>query len=73
MPHISLKMYSGRNKDDKMKIARELAKVLEENGIKTSAVSVSITDFEPENWKKEVYDKEIKDNKDLFIKLGYEM
>lgn len=73
MPHISLKMYKGRNKEEKIKIANELLKVLENNGIKASSVSVSVSDIEPEKWKEEVYDREIRENADLIIKPGYEM
>ena len=73
MPHISLKMYKGRNKEEKIKIANELLKVLENNGIKASSVSVGVSDIEPEKWKEEVYDREIRENDDLIIKPGYEM
>ena len=73
MPHISLKMYKGRNKEEKIKIANELLKVLENNEIKASSVSVSVSDIEPEKWKEEVYDREIRENDDLIIKPGYEM
>lgn len=73
MPHISLKMYKGRSSEEKNKIAYELLKVLENNGIKSSSVSVSISDVEPEKWKEEVYDREINGNEDIIIKPGYEM
>lgn len=73
MPHISLKMYKGRSEADKAKMAAELAKVLENNGVKPSAISVSVTDYEPENWKEQVYDNEIRNNKDIIIEPGYEM
>ena len=73
MPHISLKMYKGRNKEEKIKIANELLKVLENNGIKASSVSVSVSDIEPEKWKEEVYDREIRENDGLIIRPGYEM
>lgn len=73
MPHISLKMYKGRSKEEKHKIANELAEVLVKNGVKLSAISVSITDYEPENWKEQVYDREIRNNKDIVIKADYKM
>lgn len=73
MPHISLKMYKGRTKEEKDKIANELAEVLVKNGVKPTAISVSVTDYEPEVWKEQVYDKEIRDNKDIFVEAGYKM
>lgn len=73
MPHISLKMYKGRSEEEKIKIANELLKVLENNGIKASSVSVSIKDIDPDKWKEEVYDREISGSNDLIIKPGYEM
>lgn len=73
MPHICLKMYKGRDEKTKIKIAEELAAVLENNGIKRSSISVSVVDIEPEKWKENVYDKDIKQNKDIIIMPGYEM
>ena len=73
MPHISLKMYKGRTTEEKNKIATELADVLVKNGVKPTAISVSVTDYEPEVWKEQVYDKEIRDNKDIFVEAGYNM
>ncbi len=73
MPHISLKMYKGRTTEEKNKIANELADVLVKNGVKPTAISVSVTDYEPEVWKEQVYDKEIRDNKDIFVEAGYNM
>ena len=73
MPHISLKMYKGRTTEEKDKIANELAEVLVKNGVKPTAISVSVTDYEPEDWKEQVYDKEIRDNKDIFVEAGYNM
>ena len=73
MTHISLKMYKGRTTEEKDKIANELAEVLVKNGVKPTAISVSVTDYEPEDWKEQVYDKEIRDNKDIFVEAGYNM
>ena len=73
MPHISLKMYKGRTTEEKNKIANELADVLVKNGVKPTAISVSVTDYEPEVWNEQVYDKEIRDNKDIFVEAGYNM
>lgn len=73
MPHISLKMYKGRTTEEKNKIANELAEVLVKNGVKPTAISVSVTDYEPEDWKEQVYDKEIRDNKDIFVEAGDKM
>jgi hypothetical protein len=39
-----------------------------------SAISVSVEDIPQTEWKEKVYDKELTaDNKNLFVKPGYEM
>ncbi len=75
MPHIVVKMYKGRTEETKKDIADILADALsEKGGIDRSAISVAIEDIPEENWKEQVYDKELKeDNKNLYIKPGYKM
>lgn len=73
MPHIVVKMYKGRTEETKMEIANILADAMSEKcGIDRSAISVAIEDIPKENWKEEVYDKELNsDNKNLYIKPNY--
>lgn len=72
MPHIEIKMYKGRTKEQKQKCADDVAKALAESlGCNLSSVSVSIKDIEPDNWKDEVYDKEIINSDTLYKKPGY--
>ena len=73
MPHIIVKMYKGRTEEKKMEIANILAEALsEKGGIDRSAISVAIEDIPKENWKEQVYDKELtEENKNLYIKPGY--
>ena len=60
MPHIVVKMYKGRNEEQKS----ELAKALVETAVKVTGrgaehFSVAVEDYDPEIWTEEVYDKEI--------------
>lgn len=73
MPHINVKLYTGKSHEDKAKIAEALLKALADTGVREGAISVSITDIDKEDWKESVYDKEIVNNEDLYIKPDYEM
>ena len=49
-----------------------VAKAISESlGCNLSSVSISIKDIEPDNWKDDVYDKEIINSKTLYKKPGY--
>lgn len=56
MPHVIVKLYSGRSEQDKGRLADEIAKA-----VKTvlnygdASVSVGIEDVDPEDWAEEVY------------------
>lgn len=55
MPHITVKMYPGRNEEIKKRLALALQKTMvEELGCPEGAVSVSVGDVEKDNWDKEV-------------------
>ncbi|MGN1318779.1 MAG: 4-oxalocrotonate tautomerase family protein [Lachnospirales bacterium] len=73
MPHINLKMYKGKTEEEKIKIANTLLKALAKTGVREGAISVSIEDIDKENWKDEVYNKEIANNKNLYIEPDYKM
>ena len=73
MPHVEIKCFSGRTDEQKSECATQIAEVIANTlGCKISSVSVSIKDIDEENWKEEVWDKEIVPNEDyLYKKPGY--
>jgi 4-oxalocrotonate tautomerase len=73
MPHAIIKMFPGRNQEQKEALARAINDaIIATLGSKPASVSVSIEDVTPETWGKTVYGPEIADKPDtLFIKPGY--
>lgn len=70
MPHISVKMFPGRDEKVKQDLADKLHELaVKELGCPEGAVSVSVEDVEKENWNGEVLDK-IAD-KDMLVKPNY--
>jgi 4-oxalocrotonate tautomerase len=73
MPHVIVKMQSGRSEEQKAKLAEEITKAVM-SGAKCSeaAVSVSIEDIEPADWAEKVYKPDITAKADkLYKKPGY--
>lgn len=61
MPHVSLKLYQGRSRNELEKISRNIQQCLVETvGWKTSDISVSIEEIEPDMFVYEV-NKKIRD------------
>lgn len=75
MPHIIVKLYSGRSEELKKEAASKIAKAASEAlGTDLDSVSVDFKEYDKENWKNEVYDKDIVPNFDnLYVKPKYEM
>lgn len=72
MPHISVKMYTGRTQEQKQKMAEAIkAAVIDTIGCAGNYISVAVEDFAPDDWKP-VFDKEIRNNPNIFIKPNYE-
>ncbi|MCQ2226928.1 MAG: tautomerase family protein [Bacteroidales bacterium] len=73
MPHVDLKCVVGRSDAQKTECAEKIAKVIAETlGCETSSVSVAIKDINGDDWKSEVWDKQIvPDEKYLYKKPGY--
>jgi 4-oxalocrotonate tautomerase len=73
MPHAVIKMYPGRNQDQKQALARAISDaIIATLGSKPESVSVSIEDVAPEAWGDTVYGPEIADKPEtIFIKPGY--
>lgn len=75
MPHIEIKCFSGRSEEQKKLCAEKVAQAAADAlGCKLSSVSVAIKEIEKENWKKDVWDKQIvPDEKYLYKKPEYKM
>ncbi len=73
MPHIIVKLYQGRSREQIEKLAEAVAqKVAEITGCRESAVSVAVEEYDPKAWPGEVYKPDIMDRADtLVIKPGY--
>jgi len=74
MPHVIVKLLSGRSAQQKAKIAEEVTKaIMTTTGNGEAAVSVSIEDIEPGDWVNQVYKPDIIGRPDiLFKKPGYD-
>ena len=73
MPHIIVKLFSGRSEELKAEIAAAVVKALKETAGSTDAsLSVAIEDVDPADWAEKVYAPDIKANWDqLYKKPGY--
>jgi 4-oxalocrotonate tautomerase len=74
MPHVIVKLYSGRSELQKQEIAEEVAKaVMASAQCAERAVSVSIEDVEPDEWAETVYKPDIIEKPEqLYKKPGYD-
>ena len=73
MPHVEIKCFAGRTEEQKHICAEKIAEVISDTlGCKISSVSVAIKDIDEDNWKAEVWDKDIVTNRDyMYKKPGY--
>lgn len=70
MPHISIKMYPGRDEETKKNLAEKTRDfVMKELNMDAKYISVSVEEVQQENWKSEVVEKI--DEKDLYIKANF--
>lgn len=74
MPHIDIKCYPGRTEEQKKRLAEKIAEdVAEIFGTELSSVSVAIQDVSQEEWKEQVWDKEIAPKRGMLHKEpGYD-
>ena len=74
MPHIIVKIASGRSEEQKQRISAEVTKaIISAAGVGEDAVSVSIEDVERRSWTEDVYNPEIIGKPDtLYKKPGYD-
>ena len=74
MPHVIIKMHSGRTEEQKSKLAKAIVRdVAEIAKCEERVVSVAIQEVDPKDWAETVYKPDIMNNKDtLIIKPGYD-
>lgn len=74
MPHVVIKCYKGRSREQLKQIAEEVARnTAKAFDLKESSVSVAIEEVEKEQWS-DVYHNEIyADSEKLFVEPGYKM
>ena len=73
MPHVIVKLLSGRTEAQKANIAAEVTKaVMATANCAETSVSVSIEDIEPDDWTERVYKPDILEKAgSLYKKPGY--
>ena len=74
MPHVIVKLYSGRSERDKTRLAAEVTKAVTA-ALKygDESVSVGIEDVEPKDWARAVYKPDILDKREtIYKKPGYD-
>ena len=73
MPHVIVKMYAGRSKKDKAKLAEEMTRAVSSVlNYGDEAISVGIEDVEPKDWVEKVYRPDILGKpKTIYKKPGY--
>ena len=73
MPHVVVKMYSGRSNQQKSSIADEVTKaIMKATHLGEESVSVSIEDVAAKDWAEKVYKPDIIGKRDsLYKKPGY--
>lgn len=73
MPHVIVKLYSGRSEKQKAGIAEAVTKaIMASTGNGEETVSVSIEDIAPSDWAEKVYKPDILAKPDtLYKKPGY--
>ncbi|OKO71485.1 tautomerase family protein [Bradyrhizobium sp. AS23.2] len=60
MPHVIVKLYSGRSDEQKKLLANEITKtIMATLGSKEDAISVGIEDVEPTEWSERVHKPDV--------------
>ncbi|HET58384.1 MAG TPA: 4-oxalocrotonate tautomerase [Deltaproteobacteria bacterium] len=74
MPHVIVKLYTGRNEEQKKGLAEEVAgAVVRSLGCEKKVVSVAIEEIDRAAWPDQVYRPDILENNDkLYLKPGYD-
>jgi len=75
MPHVIVKLWSGKSEQQKARLADEIVKdVMDVLNYGEESVSVAIEEVEPEDWAEKVYQPDIqKKEEKLYKKPGYDL
>ena len=74
MPHVIVKLYSGRSEQQKQRLAEEMTKAVM-TALKSGedSISVAIEDVEPSDWAEQVYKPDILGKSaSIYKKPGYD-
>jgi len=73
MPHVIVKMYSGRSETDKRRLAEEITKAVTTTlNYGDESVSVAIEEVAPRHWVEQVYNPDILANPEkIYKRPGY--
>lgn len=73
MPHVIVKLHSGRTERQKARLAEEVSKaVMTVLKLGEESISVAIEDVRPEDWAEKVYEPDIRGNPaGIYKKPGY--
>lgn len=74
MPHVIVKLHSGRTDEQKRRIAEAVTRaMIDTAGSSEAAISVGIEDVAPESWTAAVFEPDIRAKPDtIFKKPGYD-
>jgi 4-oxalocrotonate tautomerase len=74
MPHVIVKLYSGRSEQQKTRLAEAIsAAVMAALKCDEESVSIGIVDVKPQDWTEKVYMPDIVKNPDIIYKKpGYD-
>ena len=75
MPHVIVKLWPGKSEQQKAKLAGQISEAVQTVlGYGEESVSVSMEEVSPQDWKDEVYEKDIERGPGkLYKKPGYSM
>jgi 4-oxalocrotonate tautomerase len=75
MPHVIVKLWPGKSDEQKRRLARRITKsVMDVFDCGEESVSVGFEEVGSQDWKKKVYEPDIREGWDkLYKKPGYEM
>ena len=69
MPHVTIKMWTGRSDEIKTRLAEKVANTIAEDlGCKKSDVTVAVEDVNKEDWATKVVEPEINNNPNIYFK-----
>jgi len=73
MPHVSIKLYPGRTREQKLQLTERIVAVMGETiGARPESISVAFEEVSAEDWDEQVVKHDIADKLDRVVKLpGY--